>query len=117
MCVDIEKILTAEMKAAGRGSILHDGWSKFGDHYFALYASYMATRCEVNEDGGGGLKKVRKAVTSLLSVSPLHVLEKDNNEEEDEEDNLEEAATFTSQVHMEHIKDVFSTFYDIDLED
>ena len=44
MCVDIEKILAAEMKAAGRGSILHDRWSKFGDHYFALYASYMATR-------------------------------------------------------------------------
>jgi hypothetical protein len=50
MTCSVEEILAAEMKAACRGSIVHDAWSKFGEHYFALFAMYMAT-CETMIDG------------------------------------------------------------------
>lgn len=42
MTVQVEEILAAELKAAGKGSIVHDGWSKFGLHFVALFATYMA---------------------------------------------------------------------------
>jgi hypothetical protein len=40
----VEDVFAAEMKAAHRGSIVHGAWSKFGDHYFALFATYMPQR-------------------------------------------------------------------------
>jgi hypothetical protein len=50
------EILAAELKAAVKGSIVNDAWSKFGLHFFALFATYMATR-EITEDGMGLLGK------------------------------------------------------------
>jgi hypothetical protein len=43
MTVIVEDILADEMAAAGQGSIVHDAWSKFGEHFFALFATYKAT--------------------------------------------------------------------------
>ena len=82
----VESSLKAEVKAASRGSIIHDGWTKFGVHYFGLFSTYMANRLEI-DDGGGGLKCQRKPVISLLSVSPLHALDKElENEDDNDED-------------------------------
>lgn len=33
---DIKVLLSHQMKKAGRGSIINNGWSKFGEHYFGL---------------------------------------------------------------------------------
>jgi hypothetical protein len=43
MTLSIEEKLKAEIAAAGNLSIVHDAWSKFGEHYFALFATYIAT--------------------------------------------------------------------------
>jgi hypothetical protein len=69
MTVEIEQILLAEMQAAGKRSIVHDVWRKFGSHFFALFATYTAT-LEVAEDGV--CKAVTEPVVSLLFVGPLH---------------------------------------------
>jgi hypothetical protein len=69
MTIQVEVILAAEMKDAGKGSIVNDAWSKFGSHFFALFAIYKATR-DVAEDGIA--KTVSGPVVSLLSVAPLH---------------------------------------------
>ena len=97
MCADIECLLSFEMKATGRGSILHDQQSKYDDHYFGLFSYYMTTRIELNQDGDGGLKKVGKAAISLLFVSLLHVLDKDDDD--DEEDDYEESPNFFAETH------------------
>lgn len=78
-------------------------------------ASYLAERLKVDTDGGVGLRKVKEVVTTLLSVSPLHDLDKceDVDKEEDEEGATEEAANFTAQTHANHIRDVLQRFYDI----
>ena len=57
------------MKDAGKGSIVHDAWSKFGSDFFALFATYKATR-DIVEDGIA--RTVIGPVVSLLSVAPLH---------------------------------------------
>ena len=69
MTVEVEQILAAEMQAAGKGSIVHDAWSKYGSPFFALFATYRAMR-EVVEDGV--CKAVTKPVISPLSVASLH---------------------------------------------
>ena len=61
----------------------------------------MATLIELNEDGGGGLKKIKKPVMSLLSVLPLHVHYK--NKEGDKEEDHEKSANFTAETHASHI--------------
>ena len=37
----VENEIGPELQAAGRGSILYDGWSKNGAHYVAIYGCYM----------------------------------------------------------------------------
>ena len=39
--VEIEGLISAEINSApGRGIIMHDGWSKFSEHYYGLFASF-----------------------------------------------------------------------------
>ena len=34
LCEYVEKMLAEEMESSGRGTIMHDGWSKFGTHFW-----------------------------------------------------------------------------------
>ena len=56
---------------------------------------------------------------TLLSVSPLHTLDKCGEEdvEDDDEEKAEEAANFTSETHAAHIRDIFKRFYNMDLDE
>ena len=69
--ISIEEMLADEMKATGKGSIVHDAWAEFGDHFFGLFATYMVTRLELDEDGI--LNNTTKPVISLLSVSHVTI--------------------------------------------
>jgi hypothetical protein len=116
MTCSVEEILAAKMKAACRVSIVHDAWSKFGEHYFALLATYMATRETVID---GVMSIVAKPVMSLLSVAPLHTPVKEGGDDDgsaDEADvaDVTEACEFTAQVHCDHITDILSNFYCIE---
>jgi len=37
----VEKAIAAEMKEAGVGAIVHDGWTKYSVHYVCVLGSYM----------------------------------------------------------------------------
>jgi hypothetical protein len=110
----VEEKLAAEMKAAGKGSIVHDAWTKFGTHFFALFSTYMASRQFLVE---GSMLTVYKPVISLLSVSPLHTIARESEDEDDSEDleDMEEATSFTAQVHKQHIIDILVNYYGIDI--
>jgi hypothetical protein len=69
MTVLVEKVLAEEMSVSGKGSIVHDAWSKFGEHFFALFATYKATWTVVVD---GVMTEKTGPVISLLSVAPLH---------------------------------------------
>ncbi len=40
----VEVKLATEMKAARKGSIVHDAWTKFGTHFFGLCSTHMVPR-------------------------------------------------------------------------
>ena len=83
MTCNVEKILSAEMKEAGKGAIMHDARSKFGAHYFALFTTYIVTRESVVD---GVITAVTKPVMSLLSIALLlsPVKEGDNSNGKDD---------------------------------
>ena len=84
-CV-VEVKLAAEMKAVGKGSIVHDAWTKFGTHFFGLFSTYMASRQYLVE---GSMLTIYKPIISLLSVSPLHTISC-KSQDEDNTDDLED---------------------------
>ena len=115
MTCSVETILAAEMKEAGKGSIVHDAWSKFGAHYFALFTTYIATR---ETDVNGVATCVTQPVISLISVAPLHTPVKEGINSDgcllmSEEAEVEESADFTAEAHFHHITDILMNFYDI----
>jgi hypothetical protein len=113
MSCTIEVKLATEMKAAGKGSIVHDAWTKFGTHFFGLCSTYMASRQYLVE---GSMLSVYKPIISLLSVLPLHTIAHESEDEDDSEDldNMEEATNFTLQAHKEHIEDILTNYYNMD---
>ena len=117
MPIIIEKSLSLETKKAGKGSIVHDPWTKFGEHFFGVFATYTTSILELDE---GVLTVVKKHVIPLLSVAPLHDLavETDEEEDDDEEDKekVEESSTFTADVHYRNICDILTTYYSINID-
>jgi hypothetical protein len=116
MTCAVEKILVANMRVAKKGSLVHDAWSKFGAHYFALFTMYMATRQSVVD---GVMTVVTKPVISLLYVAPIHtpVKEGDNSDgflPTADEAEVEEAVEFTAKAHYNHITNLLSNFYGIE---
>ena len=108
--------LAAKMRVAKKGSLVHDAWSKFEAHYFALFTTYMAMLQSVVD---GVMTAVTKPVISLLSVAPLHtpVNEGDNSDgflKTADEAEVEEAVEFTAKAHYDHITDLLSNFYGIE---
>ena len=41
MTTQVEKVISIDMRNSGRGSMLHDGWTKYGAHYAGIFACYM----------------------------------------------------------------------------
>ena len=119
MTIQVEEILAAEMKAASKGSIVHDAWSKFGVHFFALFATYKTTREVVDEEGA--VRLVTGPVISLLSVAPLHTPVRENVDSdgflstaEEAEVESKESTKFTAHAHFDHICDILQNYYGID---
>ena len=110
MTIQVEEILAAEMREASMGSIVHDAWSKFGMHFFALFATYKTTREVVDEEGA--VRLVTGPVISLLSVAPLHTPVRETVDSdgflptaEEAEVESKESTNFTAKAHFDHICD------------
>ena len=118
MTLSIEEKLKAEIAAAGNLSIVHDAWSKFGEHYFALFATYIATRTTVVD---GVVKEQKGPVISLLSVAPLHTQTTSLMTNDGylpllpEEVEMVAATEFTAKVHSDHILHILTEYYDVDM--
>ena len=112
----VDKKLGEELKLAGKGSILHDGWTCAGVHYIALFACYLLPKLkkEGKEDGCEDGTDGSKVRLSLISVSPMARTEAADGESELEV--LDETAVnFSARTHAEHIRNVFR-YYDLDVE-
>jgi hypothetical protein len=113
MTCAVEVKLAAEMKAASKGLIVHDAWTKFGTHFFGLFSTYMASRQYLVD---GSMLTIYKPIISLLSDSPLHTIARESKDEDESDDleEVEEATNFTAQAHKEHIKDILHNYYNMD---
>ena len=116
MTIQVEERLAAEIKEASKGSIVHDAWSKFSVHFFALFATYKTTREVVDEEGA--IRLVTGPVISLLSVAPLHTYVRETVDSdgfsptaEEAEVESKESATITVQAHFVHIFDILHNYY------
>jgi hypothetical protein len=112
MTCAVEVKLAAEMKAARKGPIIHDSWTKFGTHFFGLFSTYMASHQYLVE---GSMLTIYQPIIYLLSVSPLHPIARVSKDEDDSEDleDMEEATNFTAQAHKEHIDNILTKYYNM----
>ena len=113
----VKKAISGEMKEAGYGGVMHDGWRKFGTHYVALFAQF-------NRIIQQNLRRITRRscipTNVLLAMGPmLNVPVPDDTEDNKEtgtEMNSAEATRFTAEVHDKYFKDVFRE-YEIEFEE
>ena len=91
----VEEVIAKEMKVAGYGAIMHDGWSKFGTHYVAIFAQYNR---QTTQHVGKMKKAVLTPTSVLLAVRPMLNITIDEDKKEKEEE-AEDATSFTAEVH------------------
>ena len=113
----VEEKIQEELKNAGRGAIMHDGWTLSGVHYIGLFACYMRNIKSYVE----GRKQLTAVPTvTLLSCSPMAKI--DDTDTEDTEVATTDTANqmssqFNAQTHVEHFCEIFTEYYDIALSD
>ena len=82
MTVKIEGLISAEMNSAPSGRIImHNGWSKFTEHYSGLFDSFnRKVKKNIGIVASGMLKETTETKETfkpnivLISVSPLHTI-------------------------------------------
>ena len=82
MTVNIEGLISAEMNSApGGGLIMHNGWSKFSEHYSGLFASFNGkVKKNIGRVASGMLKETTEKKETfkpnivLISVSLLNTI-------------------------------------------
>ena len=113
----VKKAISREMKEAGYGGVMHDGWSKFGTHYVALFAQFNRI---IQQNLGKICKTSRIPTNVLLAMGPMLNVPVPDDTEDDKETgtdmNSAEATKFTAEVHEKYFKDVF-TEYNIEFEE
>ena len=114
----VEDNIKKDLKEANYGALMHDGWSKYGTHYVALFAQF--NKKTYQQIGMRSSQTVTPA-SVLLAVRPmLHVTAVDNEEEKIGGETIQsqaaqEATSFTAEVHAKFFKDVLRN-YDVDLD-
>ena len=126
----VEKEISREMKEAGIGAIMHDGWSKFGTHYVGLFAQYNR---RIKQNIGKTQQTTEIPTNVLLSMRPMSAapeqadgdkeiddgppeLEEFNDEDEDDDDDEVEqeedhqATSFTAEVHANYFTEVLEAY-------
>ena len=107
----IEKSIGRDMRTAGRGAIMYDGWSKCGMHYIGLFACYMK-KVKVSEKKELKYEYVPKV--TLISVAPML---RAWDEETDDAQERELACQFNAKLHVDHFKRIFEHYFSLDLQD
>jgi hypothetical protein len=131
VCGIVENGVAEEMKTAGMGGLLHDGWTKAGNHFLGVFAACTrklklvltltkSMKRASTVDAKHAPKGYEVKVT-LVSCSPLFNCNDEDTDDTPIEDGSEavtgEATTFTAKAHVDHIKHVFSKYYNLDVQD
>ena len=92
----IEEKNIAELKPTTCGTIMHDGWSRYGVHYLCYFACYIFDN---------------HPKPRLISLAPM------TNKEANEkiETSMEDATNFNSETHKTHFITIMKDIYKIDL--
>ena len=117
----VEKEVMKDLKKAGHGAIMHDGWTEAGVHYVGLFACYLRNKEKQVCEGEDIIVDVADIV--LLSCAPMfkvHVPDKDEDTEDPaarSEMSNEYTTNFTASVHAEHFRKVFQDNYDLNVSE
>ena len=126
----VEKAISVEMKEAGMGALMHDGWSKFGTHYVGLFAQYNR---KIKQQIGKTQQTTIIPTNVLLSMRPMSAAPEqgdgeeeiddgppalevnDEDEDEDDVDVVEvegdnQATSFTAKVHANYLIEVLQAY-------
>ena len=118
----VEEMIAVELKQAEYGSLMHDGWSKFGTHYVGLFAQYNR---RVPQNIGKVKSTTLMPTNVLLAMRPMcGVAEEEDNDDKscgkeirNERRGMDEEATeFTAEVHENFFREVLKS-YGVILED
>ena len=74
----VEGQISAEIKDNTQGYILHDGWTKNGVHFFAIFECYIK---KVSISSYYGV--IEEPQIILIDRSPMHHIEADDGENDD----------------------------------
>ena len=111
LCEYIENIIGAEMKDAGRGAIMHDGWSKFGVHYLGVMAVYVKTTRIKKSTQSYEIDEVKVV---LLSVAPMlrHTAVMADHVDHDDDNPADQVAVTLCATTMNvHVQSTLRKFY------
>jgi hypothetical protein len=117
MSVLVENRIGQDLQTAGYGSLLHDGWSKFGQHFFGLFATFNRKR---SQKVGSSTTTITEVACVLLAMSPLTEVPADDDDDDDGQSKKRltaEAASFTAEVHGNFIKRICFEKYGMTVED
>ena len=83
----VQSAIQKEMKEVGYGAIMHDGWSKFGTHYVAIFGQYNK---EIIQRNGKDSNTTKVPTTALLAVRPMMNVPVEDEDKDNKKDDSEE---------------------------
>jgi hypothetical protein len=112
----VEERIGQSMRKAGKGAIMHDGWSCNGVHYVGLIACFNNPLTSKHYGYKGSDSNVELC---LLSCSPMQ--NSDSDDDSDDDDDIDEslhdyATNFTAETHIKYFEDMF-LYYGCNLRD
>ena len=113
LCEYVEKLLAEEMASAGRGTLMHDGWSKFGTHFLALMGIYVVKK-KVKFGSNSKDSFVEETKIVLLSVSPVLRPELPDIVDYDNDDPNPVLVTNNAEAMLHHVIGILKEYYNVD---
>ena len=102
----VEEDISADLKAAKLGAIMHDGWTENRMHFLGLLATYMKER-KITKGRKEIIEMIAKC--ALLSISPM-TKPSESTEHDANDREAVETTEFSAKVHYDHIKAVFNAY-------
>ena len=113
LCEYVEKLLAEEMASAGRGTIMHDGWSKFGTHFLALMGIYVVKK-KVRFGSNSKASFVDETKIVLLSVSPVLRPDLPDDVDYDNDNPNPVLVSNNAEAMLHHVIYILKEYYNVD---
>ena len=106
-------MLAEEMESSGRGTIMHDGWSKYGTHFLALMGIYVV-KTKVKGSSNSKDSFVEETKIVLLSVSPVLRPGLPDHVDHDLDQPNPLVVTQNSEAMLHHVISILKDYYNVD---